>query len=715
MERRAFVLTIPLLIAGCGGGASGNVAGASASGSTSSGSSGGGNGGSSGSSGGGSSGGSSSGSTGSGSGGTSGSSSGGGVGPGYDGVIAINAAGKTVNGAGTPINLRGLGLYGMQDQPLGAFHLQSEWGNAVGGSYQIGPNGPVWPLMAGWKPNFVRVALSAQVFLDLNFGVFSGAGSNTNPQWIGASATAGSNGTTITVNSTAGWFSAASGFGNYYLVNVSNPGAVPAGTRILKAGTTSNGAPSSGGTSITVSSPCSIQSGDILTCVGACDAPGFGREQILNVVQQARALGCYIFWDLHSGAPRYTGTIAGTTASFTAYCGGLGQPPFMNADDSALFWTGSCTNGYTGTAQSFPAWLATNFGSAAFNAANGYNGGAAGTYHDPAHGGASGIDDMVFELFNEPFLPFIGSCTDLSGASCSGQYAMLHGGNNSVFSNSNAGAFPNGCGIPTSYGGKAVLGSWGVLGYQQVVTALRAQGFTNVIQCNPSAYAADLNDIPAIYPNDALSPPQISIGWHPYQSSNGGNVPNGTGGTAQFSSYAVAAFNGSAVGHAVPIVLTEFSDGTAVGNTSGPSAANPDPYVSYIHSNVDSFNGTFGTGSFGCASFQWSGVLVSGTNGIWTELQASTASVTVTCSVSGTTMTVSAVSGGSLAANMMVTSSGPGVQGTYIVQQLGGSPGGIGTYQLSNTMGGGSGVTFRALLPSNGQGSTVYNWMSNHG
>ena len=82
--------------------------------------------------------------------------------------------------------------------------------------------------------------------------------------------------------------------------------------------------------------------------------------------------------------------------------------------------------------------------------------------------------------------------------------------------------------------------------------------------------------------------------------------------------------------------------------------------------------------------------------GTWAQVRtlqvgsANTASASITGSITGTTLTVTAVSAGTLAANQILSgtggSNGTGViEGTTIINQLTGSAGGTGTYTVSNS------------------------------
>ena len=123
----------------------------------------------------------------------------------------------------------------------------------------------------------------------------------------------------------------------------------------------------------------------------AVDPHGIYKQTVLNAILGCRSINCYMIVSCGITAPQFT--LGGVTNWMAA----VDQPPFLDYASGYPFW---CTSS---TTTSFPAWLATNFGSAAFNTANGFNGGAAGAYYSSAHGGSTGINDVIFELFNAPY------------------------------------------------------------------------------------------------------------------------------------------------------------------------------------------------------------------------------------------------------------------------------------------------------------------------
>jgi hypothetical protein len=588
---------------------------------------------------------------------------------GYDGSLAISSLGKLVNGHGSPINLRGENMFGLESQPTTGLYTTSEWGNN-GPSY-CAPSGPVWTLLPSWGINSVRVPLSAQIFCGLNFGVLDLAnGSSATPAWLGTTATANSSGTTITCAALAANFTV--GPNPTYLLNLTNPGGVPANTQILTAS----------GTTITTNAACTIANGDVLSYVKKTDGVGKILQAVTTAILYARQVGCYVLIDNHWSAPRFTFKVGASATNMTAYLGSFGQPIFNNADDSALFWTGSCITPYSGSATSFPQWLSINFGSAAGNSAKGLNGGAAGTYWDPRYGGADGISDVIFELFNEPYLNFFAasSFTKLGGGTPANvEFIMRNGGTRGTFENQLSGIGPNGCGITNSapYSG-VINATWTLCGYQQLTSALRSQLFSNVIMCNADGFGNYLEGASNFIATDTQSPSQIAVGWHCYQNTRGTNVP--AGGASEIPTYLPALVSGTALGFAVPVINSEYGPAQAGGPTAGPAAPNPDAYISYIQGVTDNINATYGNGSLGNHPFQWTNPLL-----------ATNASA-VSCTISGGVLTVTGTVTGTISNGMAVFGAGLPAFGSaapVAIATQGGDTGagGAGTYHLSGAAG----------------------------
>jgi hypothetical protein len=410
----------------------------------------------------------------------------------------------------------------------------------------------------------------------------------------------------------------------------------------------------------------------------------------------------------------------------------------MDYDSGSLYWTDP--------SQSLIAWLATNFGSASFNAAfnggAGINGGAAGTYYSASHGGTTGIQDFIFELFNEPYLNGQAwTLTQLnpdgsdSGTLCPSTagitggnmkfvpnnfYAMLHGGWCNWM-------YLQGGGIPSSFvsppntmpnsnGGlaNALAQPWRVFGYQAALSGIRALGATNIIQVNSGQWANSQQSLFAFIPTDTVSPPQISTGYHCYPNgyNSSTSAPENSDGGATWHFYADQLVAGTltGIGRPVPIIIDEWGD------VSGPGVTSTSQYDQQIQNWIDS--ALIGTAH--AAHFNWTGPNNSSDTGTYKWcLTVKSASVSCTGSVSGGVLTVTAVTGTPIGPGMVLDSGYPNPKnqgwGTWIVSQLTGTTGGVGTYQLCLNGGSSSGtITLITPEPYNGDGTTYYDWVYSH-
>ena len=228
--------------------------------------------------------------------------------------LSMNASGQILNQSGTPIMLRGVNLTGLENQLAGALaggFQSTVWGNfSSDGTQTTSERGPSFPAIALWKPNFVRILLNGNSFLNCPTAKL------TDPSGTGNVAT-------------AAW------------------------------------------TNLTTS-----------------DAAGRYRPALQDAIDGARSINCYALLVYHTASPSFT--LGGTTAFTYA----TGQPPFMCYDSAFPFWCG-------GPGVSMPCYLASVYGSAAFNTANGITAlggalGAAGPKYNSNFGGASGIDDIIF-------------------------------------------------------------------------------------------------------------------------------------------------------------------------------------------------------------------------------------------------------------------------------------------------------------------------------
>lgn len=240
-------------------------------------------------------------------------------------------------------------------------------------------------------------------------------------------------------------------------------------------------------------------------------------------IAAAQARGMRVILDLHWSAPILT------FASVAGFVMPLGQPLFMNTDTDLTFW------------QAIVARY--------------------GTQATPQ----VGIDNtgIIFELFNEPFLDQVGySGTTLFSL-------MKNGGAVTTFSNNNY-TTPN------------ITQTWTALGFQTVLTAIRAAGATNVCLINQAAYSHSAQNYASYMPADPLPTAQLGIGFHAYPANaypyTGGNnfpltFPEANNGLSNWDVYLQAIRTAN-----IPIILTES------GGTFGPTATSLEPFATYVTS-----------------------------------------------------------------------------------------------------------------------------------
>lgn len=577
--------------------------------------------------------------------------------------LAINSNGLITNSAGTPIMLRGGNVAGLQDQTIVNTNVVADnysgvWGNqnSIGGA-------PVFPFFQQQKLNSIRLNINAQSFQNTLSRSLIWGGS------LGASS----------------WGS------------TDIPGDNSAG-RAYKA-------------------------------------------TIAQSINQARAYGMYTIVELHECAPQFT--VGGTTQYLTA----MNQPPFIDATNGLSFWTNSSPS------LGMPAWLATQFGSAAFNTANGFNGGAAGTFYNAAYGGPTGLNDIIFELFNEPYLSNQAfTLTTVAGTFGNVAWKAHNGGSNYTFADGNtppatpgsswtAGAEfvmlfgghcswffqqgsyvpgPAAMGIPTQFtaGGQssALNLSWQIAGYQQILTAIRALGFTNICSVNGSGFASALQSLPYYLPVDTLVPSQISVSNHAYPNSGAVPAPPGTlpaslDSQSVYTSWAqinAGTLTGLA-GTKMPVLVTE------TGDYSGASLTTT--YMGAITAQVDAR--TLG----GVHIWPWitNDAAAFGTAGNTIhQSNICGASFTFTGTISGSTLTVTAITGTPITVGTVIISGmSTQLNATTFISAFGTGSGGLGTYTLVNSTGaamsqGSTSFTACVVQPWNGQGSVYYNWTSTH-
>jgi hypothetical protein len=466
----------------------------------------------------------------------------------------------------------------------------------------------------------------------------------------------------------------------------------------------------------------------------ASDPVGNYKAYLLAAIVKARTNGMYVILDCHECAPQFT------LSAVTAYLCAIDQSPFMDQQSCSLFWSDAT--------QSLPVWLATNFGSAAFNTAHGYNGGAAGASYNALYGGASGFNDIIFELYNEPYFsnqaftlttragtfgnpawkannggssytttnggtpPDTPGHASLGGYVRGQEFIALYGGTCNWFYQQNV--YVNSRGIPPGFVVGSTAGalnqSWTVYGYQQALDGIRALGMTNVCLVNGQGFASTQSNLPYYMPVDSLSPPQVGTGWHAYQSGSSTypvTLDPGSGTAACLTYSAANAAGTGGLGRPVPVIITE------TGTASGGASPQPDLYIQRLTGVTDAQT----LGSFHYVIFCHNG---GGANGASTTNFADTiydAPIAITAGISGVTLTVSATAG-TILPGMAITS-GAQLGSPYILPYGSGGTtgtGGTGTYQIDNsqTVTGGTSMNVNALLPFSGQGQTYYNWVQPH-
>lgn len=486
----------------------------------------------------------------------------------------------------------------------------------------------------------------------------------------------------------------------------------------------------------------------------SADPSGNYKACLLNAILKARSKGMYWIADFHISAPDVT--IGGVTH----HLGGIAQPPFMDQATGGPFWTSS--NPQVGLFAQIASW----FGSAALNSAYGYNGGVAGPYNDPTIGGPTGVQDGIFEFFNEPYFSNYGFtlttqagtfgtpawranngganyvCTNggappatpagswFSGGPTGSDFVKLFGGNcNYFYANGTTGArgIPDGATGPGGQGASLNV-SWPVLGYQQCLTGIRALGCQNICQVNGEGYASVLSSAPYWYPTDTMNPPQVCFGAHPYPASDGQttsstvvNTEDPNNGlpypsTGAWHQWPIAIINGTnPIGHlpASSVIFTE------VGTYSGPSATQPDPF---LNTQIQNFIDAMPLGSCGVTFFSNQGTVAAGTGGL-TEWVASIygTAVSVTASLSGGIMNVTSGSG---IPNTGTITNGVfnAAYGTYLLPFGSGGTtgtGGTGTYQVFQADGGAltqgaATLSIAAQQTFPGQSKTNCDWIRLH-
>lgn len=273
------------------------------------------------------------------------------------------------------------------------------------------------------------------------------------------------------------------------------------------------------------------------------DPIGNYRASVTSAIAALRAINCYVILDLHWCAPQIT--LGGIPHNLAP----MGQSAFADQSTAIPFWTS----------------IAQTYGSQA------------------------GYPDVIFDLFNEPFLDSFGGTLSAG----SPDLALLNGGTSNRFANNSQGG--------TNFD---MAVNWTLAGYQSMVNTIRSTGARNVCLVNGNSYTQQLQNYTVWTPTDSLN--QIAYGWHPYPHgtypyTNGdvyGKTGNDAGaGTASFGQWAQAVINANK-----PLLITE--DGGR-GGTSATATPN-EPHMSFMQSWAD-------TRAIGYVFWQWNSAQPFGT------------------------------------------------------------------------------------------------------
>lgn len=459
------------------------------------------------------------------------------------------------------------------------------------------------------------------------------------------------------------------------------------------------------------------------------------RDMIRRLIIFFRSGGMYPILELHWTSAQFT--FGGTTKFGPA----TNQPPFIDYDMGLPFWTAGVgagpVNSLGAASTGLVAQLALWFGTAAFNTANGFNGGAAGTYNNPAIGGTSGFNDCIFEIFNEPYV--FGGMTNVvfntanggGGSSLTYQQFMKSGGWCSKWKlQDDTSTYRGGLGIPYADADGNFPYWWRSPGYQAVVNGIRALGATNVILINTALFAHQLCDLPSIMPTDTLSPSQLATGYHDYEYNGGnsgwptaanGGCDSGTNGTSSANALPVKVMTGTAgLGAAIPVVITEA--GNSASGTSGTNSG----YMDNMHAALD--GQAVGTNGWLC--WAWLQQTNVGGTGAWQYQEvcmSATMNFSASCTSGGVLTLTSAVTGGpTFGEGSVLTGGGAITNGSvspcwdrpWVSKLLSGTAGASGsTYQMSSappSSWSSQAMTAYNVLPMPQQGTKDQAWMAAH-
>ncbi len=225
----------------------------------------------------------------------------------------------------------------------------------------------------------------------------------------------------------------------------------------------------------------------------SADPGGNYQATVSSTVASATAAGLYVILDLHFAAP-------------SNVCPNM-QNAMADADHSITFWTS----------------FATAF---------------------------KGYPNVIFELFNEPFLDQV----TVTGTTA--WPALINGGTLTSYRAQ----------TPTNPWYTTVQHTWQTAGMQQMLNAVRATGATNVILTSTLAYSSMMTGWLQYHPTDTLNPSQLGAVWHAYPAPGNPSAEACIGLPACSAQVMSAAQSIVAAGY--PVVVTEYGDPS--GGTTAP-------------------------------------------------------------------------------------------------------------------------------------------------
>jgi hypothetical protein len=604
---------------------------------------------------------------------------------GYDGGVAINAAGRTVNLHANPLMPRGANFSG----PEGLMWSGGTPNDLWGGTF-CGAGGPPWETYKTWGPTIARIPLNSAIFFNLPMGILTG-GSAANAGWSNTVVPAD----VQQVCKPQLIASILRARANGQLLEFDLHWSAPAFT--LKGVTKFQGA---------WNQPMYLNSDtDLLFwCAGINQGPLDANGN------KTTGFVAWLMQNFGPGGAYYNPQIGGPSGTGDMALAIFNEP----YPDQVPCVFNTQYNG-TGTALTFAQWMMQGGWCSSYRN-QGDTGGFQGTglpaaYWNQVGAGQNNITTVDPYGFNY-WWHSPGSQSVVNGIRALGWTGMI-GISSPGFSQrlsflsqiwpTDTLNPPQLYAVMHPYQYTCAQGGFQT-GVQYTITQLGNMNFTTI--------GASSNALGVIFtatgsgpntPNGATS--SLAVPKYP-----GGDFD--VQGTANWDKYLQQAINGtSGIGHPVPVWWTEY--GNAGGFGSGPASAVTNLYMQYMHTYADAQP----KGSIAAISWNWNYVAQYGYSGqeSWTETIQG-APITFYGSIAGTSLTVTAPapSGGSLGPGLVFY--GGSIQNLSIIAQLTGTTGGIGTYQISYTGSASANTGFIGAywLPLQGQGQTEHDWWVGH-